>query len=81
MAEITTKDRERYAQARARGESRVADPSSVVDARYDSAADAIDLKFTDGGSMSIPRRTVPGQPGEAGSGQAPGRRTHRGGGA
>jgi hypothetical protein len=58
--EITTKDRERYSQARARGQSRVADPSSVVDARYDSDADAIDLKFSGGGSMSIPRRIVPG---------------------
>src|SRR5688572_31021974 len=58
--EITTKDRERYAQARARGRSRVADPSSVVDARYDSDTDAIDLKFGGGGSMSIPRRIVPG---------------------
>jgi hypothetical protein len=58
--EITTKDRERYAQARGRGKSRVADPSSVVDARYDSDADAIHLKFSAGGSMSIPRRIVPG---------------------
>src|SRR5690242_7356277 len=55
-----TKDRERYAQARARGRSRVADPSSVVDARYDSDTEAIDLKFGGGGSMSIPRRIVPG---------------------
>jgi hypothetical protein len=60
MTEITTKNRERYAQARARGKARVADPSSVVDARYDSGADAIDLKFSGGGSMSIPRRIVPG---------------------
>ncbi|MGH9371540.1 MAG: DUF2442 domain-containing protein [Vicinamibacterales bacterium] len=58
--EITTKDRERYAQARARGKSRVVDSSSVIDARYDSGADAIDLKFSGGGSMSIPRRIVPG---------------------
>jgi hypothetical protein len=58
--DITTKDRERYARARARGKSRVADPSSVIDARYDSGADAIDLKFSGGGSMSIPRRIVPG---------------------
>lgn len=58
--EITPKDRERYAQARARGQSHVADPSSVIDARYDAGADAIDLKFSGGGSMSIPRRLVPG---------------------
>jgi hypothetical protein len=59
-SEITAKDRERYAQARARGKARAQDPSSVVHARYDSDADAIDLKFSGGGSMSIPRRIVPG---------------------
>lgn len=58
--EITAKDRERYAQARARGKARAEDPSAVVDARYDSDADAIDLRFSGGGSMSIPRRIVPG---------------------
>jgi hypothetical protein len=58
--EITAKDRQRYSQARARGKARTEDPSSVVDARYDSVADAIDLKFSGGGSMSIPRRIVPG---------------------
>jgi hypothetical protein len=58
--EITTKDRERYAQARARGKARVEDPSSVVHARYDSDGDAIYLKFSGGGSMSIPRWIVPG---------------------
>jgi hypothetical protein len=60
LTEISSKDRERYAQARARGKARVEDPSSVVDARYDADADAIDLKFSGGGSMSIPRRIVPG---------------------
>ena len=59
-SEMTAKDRERYAQARARGRARAEDPSSVVEARYDSDADAIDLTFTSGGSMSIPRRIVPG---------------------
>jgi hypothetical protein len=58
--EITAKDRERYAQARARGKTRVEDPSAVIEARYDPDADAIDLKFSGGGSMSIPRRIVPG---------------------
>jgi hypothetical protein len=58
--EITAKDRERYAQTRARGKARAEDPSAVVDARYDSDADAIDLRFSGGGSMSIPRRIVPG---------------------
>ena len=58
--EISAKDRERYAQARARGKTRAEDPPSVVNARYDSDADAIDLRFSGGGSMSIPRRIVPG---------------------
>jgi uncharacterized protein DUF2442 len=58
--EITAKDREGYAQARARGKARAEDPSAVVDARYDSDADAIHLTFSSGGSMSVPRRIVPG---------------------
>jgi Protein of unknown function (DUF2442) len=58
--DISTKHRERYARARARGKARVEDPSSVVDARYDSAADAIELAFKGGGSMTIPRTVVPG---------------------
>jgi hypothetical protein len=57
---ISAKDRERYAHARARGKARAEDPSAVVGARYDSIADAIDLRFGAGGSMSIPRRLVPG---------------------
>jgi hypothetical protein len=60
MSDFTAKDRERYAQARARGQARAEDPSAVVDARYDSHADAIDLRFSGGASMSIPRRIVPG---------------------
>jgi Protein of unknown function (DUF2442) len=59
-SEIAAKDRERYVQARARGKARAEDASAVVSARYDSDADAIDLRFADGGSMSIPRRLVPG---------------------
>jgi Protein of unknown function (DUF2442) len=58
--EITAKQRDRYARARARGDARVADPSSVLDARYDSDADAIELGFKTGGSMAIPRAMVPG---------------------
>ena len=60
MTEITGKDRERYAQAHARAKARAEDSSAVVDARYDSEADAIDLRFRSGGSMLIPRRIVPG---------------------
>ena len=58
--EISANDRERYAQARARGNARAEDASAVVTARYDSEADAIDLRFGGGGSMSIPRKLVPG---------------------
>jgi hypothetical protein len=59
MATDSTKRRERYARARARGKARVQDPSSVVDARYDSSSDAIELAFKGGGSMTIPRTVVP----------------------
>ena len=58
--EVTAKDRERYAQARARGQARAQDPSAVVDASYDPKGDLIDLKFGGGGSMAIPRKVVPG---------------------
>ncbi len=62
MAEIdvASKDRERYARARARGEARAQDPSAVVEARYDPDGDLIDLKFGGGGSMAILRKAVPG---------------------
>ena len=59
-SDVTAKDRERYAQARARGQARAQDPSAVVDARYDPDGDFIDLKFGGGGSMAIPRKIVPG---------------------
>jgi uncharacterized protein DUF2442 len=58
--EVTSKDRERYAWARARGKARAQDPSAVLNARYDLERDAIDLKFAGGGSMAIPRNKVPG---------------------
>jgi hypothetical protein len=62
MAEtdVTAKDRERYARARARGEARAHDPSAVVEARYNRDGDLIELKFAGGGSMAIPRKAVPG---------------------
>jgi Protein of unknown function (DUF2442) len=58
--DISAEDHERYGRARARGDARVADPSSVVNARYISGADAIELVFKGGGSMSVPRAIVPG---------------------
>jgi hypothetical protein len=57
---VTAKDQDRFARARARGRSRVQNPSTVVDARYDPVRNVIDLTFHGGGSMSIPRRIVPG---------------------
>lgn len=54
---LTTRDR--FARARARGEARATDPSAIVDAEYDSAQDAISLRFRGGGVMTIPRRVVP----------------------
>ena len=62
MAEtdVSSKDRERYARARARGEARAQHPSAVVAARYEPDRDLIDLTFAGGGSMAIPRKAVPG---------------------
>jgi hypothetical protein len=59
-AEVTSKDRERYARARARGAARVQHPSAVVKARYEPDGDLIDLTFGGGGSMAIPRKAIPG---------------------
>jgi len=58
--DVTAKDRERYARARARGDARAHEPSAVVEARYDRDGDLIELKFAGGGSMAIPRKAVPG---------------------
>jgi hypothetical protein len=58
--DVTSRDRERYVRARARGLARAQDPSAVVNARYDPNMDLIDLKFGGGGSMAIPRKMVPG---------------------
>lgn len=57
---VTAKDRDRFARGRARGETRLQDPSAVVEAQYDTTRDAIWLRFRGGGSMTIPRRMVPG---------------------
>jgi uncharacterized protein DUF2442 len=59
-AEVTSRDRERYAHARAIGEARAQDPSAVVNARYDENRDRVDLTFAGGGSMAIPRKIIPG---------------------
>ena len=57
---LASKDRERYARARAQGQARAQDPSAVVEAQYDATRDAIDLRFRSGGSMTIPRQIIPG---------------------
>lgn len=65
--EPTASDRERFEAARARGRARVEDPSAVIDARYDRASDAVRLVFRGGGSMTIPRRFIPGLKGRSAS--------------
>jgi hypothetical protein len=60
MTKISARDRDRYARARALGQALLQDPSAIVDARYNSHADAIELAFKSGSSMSIPRVLVPG---------------------
>jgi hypothetical protein len=59
-AAVTPKERDRFARARAKGEARATDPSAVVDAAYDADHDAFNLTFRNGGSMTIPRRLIPG---------------------
>lgn len=56
----TARDRERFARARAHGQTRSQDPSGVVGARYDAERDSVNLTFRGGGSMTIPRRGIPG---------------------
>jgi hypothetical protein len=58
--EPTAKDRERFDAARARGKARAEDPSAVVAAHYDRDSDGFRLEFRRGGSMTIPRRFIPG---------------------
>ena len=57
---VTARDRDRFARARAQGQARAQDPSGIVDAVYDAGRDSVNLTFRSGGSMSIPRRIIPG---------------------
>lgn len=57
---VTARDRERFARARAHGQTRSQDPSGVVDALYDAERETVNLTFRGGGSMTIPRRIVLG---------------------
>ena len=58
--EPTATDRDRFRAARTRGEVRAQDASALVDAHYDRKSDAVLLIFRGGGSMTIPRRVIPG---------------------
>lgn len=59
VGEISVRDRERFAAARARGRARAQDPAAVVDAEYVARRDVIELTFRSGGSMMIPRQLIP----------------------
>ena len=65
--ELTASDRERFEAARALGKKRVEDESSIVVASYDLTSDAVRLEFRGGGSMTIPRRLIPGLEGKPAS--------------
>ena len=58
--ELTARERERFASARAKGQVRSQDASAVVDASYEPALAAVRLTFRSGGSMMIPRCLIPG---------------------
>jgi hypothetical protein len=60
MAAVNVRDRERFVRARVRGQAHSQDPSGVVDALYDAEGDTVHLRFRSGGSMTIPRRVIPG---------------------
>lgn len=53
-------DRRRFQAARARGVTLLRDAAKLVDASYDIPGEAVVLSFQGGGSMTIPRRVIPG---------------------
>ena len=57
---ISVEDRERYAGARAVGEREARDPSAVTAVRYLARRDAVELEFVSGGTVTLPRRAIPG---------------------
>jgi|ERR1022692_596827 hypothetical protein len=59
ITEVRSKDRERFARARALGDARLRGSSAVVDAFYDAEQKSIILTFLGGASMTIPRQTLP----------------------
>lgn len=56
----TSRDRKRFARARARGAARARDASALLSARYNPRRDTLEFAFRGGGSMAIPRDLVPG---------------------
>ncbi len=56
--QVTARDHERFARARAQGLARSQDPSAVVEARYEPGDHALRLTFRSGGGMLIPIRMV-----------------------
>jgi hypothetical protein len=57
--EVSIKDRERFARARAAGRQSAHDKSAVIDAQYDSARDVIEIRFRSHGAITIPRKLIP----------------------
>jgi hypothetical protein len=65
--ELRARNHDRFRVARARGRAGAEDASAVIDASYDCLSDAVRLVFRGGGSMTIPRRFVPGLKGQPAS--------------
>src|SRR5688572_20543837 len=60
LVNVSSKDRQRYVRARARGTARAHGSCVVLNARYDPGRDSIELEFGRGASMAIPRRIIHG---------------------
>jgi hypothetical protein len=58
MVNVSSKDRQRYMRARARGKARAHGSSVLLNARYHPGRDFIELTFGGGASMSIPRKIL-----------------------
>lgn len=59
-ANVSSIDRERFARARELGRLRSENPSAIVGARYDPRRDTVNLSFSSGGTITIPRELIPG---------------------
>lgn len=58
IIQLTLTDRRRFARARERGREDLCAANAVVKARYDRAADAIEVLFRGGMQLRIPRTRV-----------------------